>query len=112
VAGIYRPRPACVGHLSAVPTAQVDGDRHPGRTVLYRMLFHYFDQFLQEYESRLEKEYGFIRSIIKEVVAGRHEACKAVVISLCIALDRMRLPRRFAPLNDVSTAAAPAYLTP
>ena len=32
------------------------------------MLFHYFDQFLQEYESRLEKEYGFLRPVIKEVV--------------------------------------------
>jgi len=36
--------------------------------VLYRVLFHYFDQFLAEYESRFEKEYGFFRPIIKEVV--------------------------------------------
>jgi len=49
VAGVYRPR-------------------HPERTVLYRVLFHYFDQFLREYESRFEKEYGFLRPIIKEVV--------------------------------------------
>jgi len=49
MAGVYRPR-------------------HPERTALYRVLFHYFDQFLAEYESRFEKEYGFLRPIIKEVV--------------------------------------------
>jgi len=32
------------------------------------VLFHYFDRFLAEYESRFEKEYGFFRPIIKEVV--------------------------------------------
>jgi len=36
--------------------------------VLYRVLFHYFEQFLAEYESRFEREYGFLRPIIKEVV--------------------------------------------
>ena len=46
MAGVYRPR-------------------HPERTVLYRVLFHYFDQFLAEYESRFEKEYGFLRPIIE-----------------------------------------------
>ena len=49
MAGVYRPR-------------------HPERTVLYRVLFHYFDRFLTEYESRFEKEYGFLRPIVKEVV--------------------------------------------
>jgi len=49
MAGVYRPR-------------------HPERTVLYRVLFHYFDRFLTEYEHRFEKEYGFFRPIIKEVV--------------------------------------------
>ena len=49
MAGVYRPR-------------------HPERTVLYRVLFHYFDRFLTEYEHRFEKEYGFLRPIIKEVV--------------------------------------------
>ena len=49
MAGIYRPR-------------------HPERTVLYRVLFHYFDQFLTEYENLFEKEYGFLRPIIKEVI--------------------------------------------
>lgn len=42
--------------------------RHPERTVLYRVLFHYFDRFLEEYENRFEKEYGFLRPVIKEVV--------------------------------------------
>lgn len=49
VAGAYRPR-------------------HPERTVLYRVLFHHFVSFLAEYESRSEKEYGFLRPVIKEVV--------------------------------------------
>jgi hypothetical protein len=49
MAGVYRPR-------------------HPERTVLYRVLFHYFDRFLAEYEGRFEKEYGYFRPIIKEVV--------------------------------------------
>ncbi|MEO0249084.1 MAG: hypothetical protein ABIN58_05975 [candidate division WOR-3 bacterium] len=49
MAGVYRPP-------------------HLGRTVLYRVLFHYFDRFLAEYEHRYEKEFGFFRSIIKEVV--------------------------------------------
>src|SRR4030042_1959748 len=42
--------------------------RHPERAVLYRVLFHYFDRFLAEYEGRFEKEYGFFRPIVKEVV--------------------------------------------
>jgi len=49
MAGVYRPR-------------------HPERTVLYRVLFHHFDRFLAEYESRFEREYGFFRPIVKEVV--------------------------------------------
>ncbi|MGQ9471610.1 MAG: transposase zinc-binding domain-containing protein [Candidatus Aminicenantales bacterium] len=49
MAGVYRPR-------------------HPERTVLYRVLFHYFDRFRAEYERRFEKKYGFFRPIIKEVV--------------------------------------------
>ena len=44
MAGVYRPR-------------------HPERTVLYRVIFHYFDRFLTEYEHRFEKEYGFFRPI-------------------------------------------------
>jgi len=49
MAGVYRPR-------------------HPERTVLYRVLFHHFDRFLTEYESRFEREYGFFRPVVKEVV--------------------------------------------
>ena len=55
MAGVYRPR-------------------HPERAVLYRVLFHYFDRFLAEYESRFEKEHGFLRPIIKEV-AERYLDC-------------------------------------
>jgi hypothetical protein len=49
--------------------AGVYGPRHPDGTVLYRVLFYYFDRFLAEYEGRFEKEYGYLRPIIKEVVA-------------------------------------------
>jgi len=35
MAGVYRPR-------------------HPERTVLYRVLLHYLERFLAEYESRFE----------------------------------------------------------
>jgi hypothetical protein len=42
--------------------------RHPERTVHYRGLFHCFERFLAEYESHYEKEYGFFRPIVKEVV--------------------------------------------
>jgi len=49
MAGVYRPR-------------------HPERTVLYRVLSHHFERFLAEYEDRFEREYGFFRPIVKEVV--------------------------------------------
>jgi len=49
VPGIYRPR-------------------HPERTALYRVLFHSFDRFLSEYERRFEKEYGYFRPVVQEVV--------------------------------------------
>jgi hypothetical protein len=49
VPGIYRPR-------------------HPERTALYRALFYNFDRFLSEYEIRFEKELGYFRPIIQEVV--------------------------------------------
>ena len=49
MAGVYRPR-------------------HPERTVLYRVLFHHFERFLTEYESRFEREYGFLRPVVKEVI--------------------------------------------
>jgi ribosomal protein S27E len=49
MAGFYRPR-------------------HPERTVLYRVLFHHFERFLTEYEGRFEKECGFLRPVVKDVV--------------------------------------------
>lgn len=42
--------------------------RHPQLTVFYRVLFHYFEEFLREYESRFEREYGFLRPMIQGVV--------------------------------------------
>ena len=42
--------------------------RHPERTIFYRVLFHYFDNFLLEYENRFEREYGFLRPVIQDVV--------------------------------------------
>jgi len=62
VPGIYRPR-------------------HPERTVLYRVLFHHFERFAAEYESRFERDYGYFRPIVKDVTEGHHEARRAVVIS-------------------------------
>ena len=49
MAGVYRPR-------------------HPEQTVLYRVLFRHFGKFLSEYEGRFEKECGFLRPVVKEVV--------------------------------------------
>jgi hypothetical protein len=37
-------------------------------TFLYRVLFHYFYRFLADYYKRIEKEPGFLRPVIKEVV--------------------------------------------
>jgi ribosomal protein S27E len=42
--------------------------RHPERSVLYLVLFHHFERFLAEYDSRFELEHGFLRPIVKEVV--------------------------------------------
>jgi hypothetical protein len=48
-----------------------DGPRHPERTVLFRVLFHYFDRFLTEYESRFEKDYGFLRELLSTELGER-----------------------------------------
>ena len=72
--------------------------RHPERTVLYQVLFHYFERFLEEYEHRFEKEYGYLRPVIQEVTAGHYEVWKAVVISNCLAKG-MRLLRHSVPRN-------------
>jgi hypothetical protein len=42
--------------------------RHPENTVFYRVFFYYFEQFLREYEDRFEKEYGYFRPVIQDVV--------------------------------------------
>jgi len=34
---------------------------------MYRVLFHHIDSFLKAYESRFEREYGYLRPIIEEV---------------------------------------------
>jgi len=34
----------------------------------YRVLFHYFEKFLLEYETRFEREYGYFRPVMQEVV--------------------------------------------
>jgi len=81
VSGIYRQRPAC-----ALPHA----DRHPERTVFYRVLFHYFERFLGEYDDRFEKEYGFLRPIIKDVV----ERVGKYMIRPLLSLERLSLDER------------------
>lgn len=55
MAGIYRPR-------------------HPEKIVLCRLFFHYFEQFVSEYEHRFEREYGYFRPVVKEVV-GKYLDC-------------------------------------
>ena len=55
-------------------THLLNRQRHPERTVFYRVLFHYFDEFVAEYESRFEREYGYFRPVIQEVTVGHHEA--------------------------------------
>jgi ribosomal protein S27E len=42
--------------------------RHSERTVFYRVLFHYFDEFVAEFENRFEREYGYFRPVIQELV--------------------------------------------
>jgi len=42
--------------------------RHPERMVLYRVLFHHISGFLKAYESRFEREYGYLRPIVEKVV--------------------------------------------
>ncbi|MGB6340269.1 MAG: transposase zinc-binding domain-containing protein [Candidatus Aminicenantaceae bacterium] len=36
--------------------------------MFYRVLFHYFERFLREDDDRFEKEYGYFRPVIKDVV--------------------------------------------
>jgi len=48
--------------------AEIYHQRHPEQTVFYRVLFNYFDEFVAEYENRFEREYGYFRPVIQEVV--------------------------------------------
>jgi len=48
--------------------------RHPENAVFYRVFFHYFERFLHEYESHFEKEYGFLRTVIKDI-EEKHLGC-------------------------------------
>ncbi|MGQ9673991.1 MAG: hypothetical protein ACUVV5_12825, partial [Candidatus Aminicenantales bacterium] len=64
--------------VSLILVLDVDGvyrPLHPERTVLYRVLYHYFDQFISEYESRFEKKHRFFLPITKEVV-DRYLDCR------------------------------------
>lgn len=42
--------------------------RHPDHSVFYGVFFYYFEKFLREYEDRFEKEYGYFRPVIQDVV--------------------------------------------
>ena len=58
------------------------------------MLFHLFERFVAEYEERFEKEYGYFRPIIKEVVEKYFD---------CGKLDKISFTRspRFYDLDSV-----------
>jgi len=53
----------------------IKGKHTRERTVLYRVLFYHFERFVAEYESRFEREHGFFRPIVKEVVERRRSLC-------------------------------------
>jgi hypothetical protein len=42
--------------------------RHPERTVLYRVLTTHFDAFVCRYETLFQRRYGYSRSVVREVV--------------------------------------------
>jgi len=95
MAGVYRPR-------------------HPERTVLYRVLFHYFDRFLAEYEGRFEKEYGYFRPIIKEVVeryldCGNFRSGFALMLRYRLMSTAKRCPD---PLSGLPCGTPPDVLLP
>jgi len=46
----------------------VRASRSREASVFYRVFFYYFEKFLREYEDRFEKEYGYFRPVIKDVV--------------------------------------------
>ena len=54
--------------------ARVYRQRHPEKSVLYRVLFHHFEEFLSEYENRFQKSFGYFRPVIQKVV-GKYLDC-------------------------------------
>ena len=42
--------------------------RHQEYTAFYRVFFYNFEKFLREYEDRSEKEYGYFRPVIQDIV--------------------------------------------
>jgi len=85
--------------------------RHPERTVFYRVLFHYFESFLLEYENRFERHFGHLRPIIQEVTVGHHEAFKAVVISIFYAKS-IRLLCHCVPRNKPGLRQSKVWICP
>jgi hypothetical protein len=51
------------------------------------VFFYYFERFLREYEDRFEREYGFLRPFIKDVV----EIILTAAIR-CVALPASGVP--------------------
>jgi len=95
MAGVYRPR-------------------HPERTVLYRVIFHHFERFVAEYEERFQREYGFFRPIVKEVVeryldCGNPRSGFALMIRCRLMRTAKRCPD---PVSGLQRGAAPDVLLP
>ncbi|MBD3414010.1 MAG: hypothetical protein GF421_06240 [Candidatus Aminicenantes bacterium] len=65
--------------------------RHPERTVFHRMLFHYFEPFLLEYENRFERHFGHLRHIIQEVVDKYLDCGKEALIKYLKAATKKDL---------------------
>ncbi len=57
-----------VNHTSIRAMSRVYRPRHPEHTIFYRILFHYFETFLLEYENRFERHFGRLRPIVQEVI--------------------------------------------
>jgi hypothetical protein len=74
--------------------------------VLYRVLFHYFDRFVAEYESRFEKEYGFFRPVVKEVVE-RYLDCGGTMKLIAFITDYQAVDPIINHLKLTFTAAKP-----
>ena len=66
--------------------------------MLCRVLFHYFDQFLAEYESRFEREYGFLRfDLYANAHRGKVRKAGATSKLLLIEEECPRISRRGCP---------------